>query len=63
MSIKVLMSRVELRISKSVIYRSTVTLSAYGARNLEGNGPNKGGKEFLSDRTQVLKRHRSERPC
>ena len=51
MSIKVLMSRVELsmqnsRISKSVIYRSTGTRSAYGARNVAGNGPNKGGKEF-----------------
>ena len=57
------MSRVELRISKSVIYRSTGTRSAYGARNLAGKGRIKAGKEFLSDRTEVLKRHRSERPC
>ena len=44
------MSRVELlvqnsRISKSVIYKSTGTRSAYGARNLAGNGPTKGGKK------------------
>ena len=45
------MSRVELsvsnsRISESAIYRSIGTRSAYGARNLAGNGRIKAGKNF-----------------